>query len=92
MEKTISMSVPETWVHGLEWDQTAVIQEIFRLGVQQYKIIRALEMIQADMGSLGFIAEKMGISKRELIREARSRGIEPTYDEQTLIEELGHGS
>jgi len=92
MEKTISMSVPEAWVHGLEWDQTTVLQEVFRLGVQQYKIRRAIEMYQSGMGSLGFIAEKMALPKRELIREARTRGIEPRIDDQTLIEELGYES
>ena len=92
MEKTISMSIPEAWVHGLEWDQTTVLQEVFRLGVQQYKIRRAIEMYQSCMGSLGFIAEKMALPKRELIREARTRGIEPRIDDQTLIEELGYES
>ena len=42
MEKTISMSIPEAWVQGLEWDQATVLQEVFRLGVQQYKIRRAI--------------------------------------------------
>jgi len=92
MEKTISMSIPEAWVHGLEWDQTTVLKEVFRLGVQQYKIRRAIEMYMSGMGSLGFIAEKMALPKRELIREARTRGIEPRIDDQTLIEELEYES
>jgi predicted HTH domain antitoxin len=89
MEKTIKVEIPEWWIHGLDWDQSAVIQEIIQLGVQQFKVRRALEMYQAGAGSLGYVAEKVGLSKRELVREARARGIEPAFDEQAVCEELG---
>jgi len=46
-------------------------------------------MYQAGAGSLGYVAEKAGLSKRDLIREARARGVEPPFDEQTVREELG---
>jgi len=89
MDKVITVEIPEQWIRGLPWDQTTVMEEIIQLGIYQFKVRRALEMYKADMGSLGYVAEKVGISKRDLIREARSRGIEPSFDERTLHEELG---
>ena len=89
MEKTITMEIPEQWLQDLDLDQRMVMQEIVRLGVHQFKVRRALEMYQAGTGSLGYVAEKTGLSKRDLIREARARGIEPSFDEQTVREELG---
>jgi predicted HTH domain antitoxin len=89
MEKVISVEIPEQWLQGLDWDQRTVVQEIIQLGTHQLKIRRALELYQAGVGSLGYVAERVGLSKRDLIREARSRGIEPSFDEQTVREELG---
>ena len=89
MEKTVSVEIPEQWLQGLDWDQRTVVQEIIQLGTHQLKIRRALELYQAGVGSLGYVAERVGLSKRDLIREARSRGIEPSFDEQTVREELG---
>jgi len=66
-----------------------VVQEIIQLGMYQLKVRRALEMYQAGMGSLGYAAERVGLSKRELVREARTRGILPPFDEEMVLEELG---
>lgn len=89
MEKTVTMEIPEQWLHDLDLDQEVVLQEIVRLGIYQFKVRRALEMYQAGAGSLGYVAERTGLSKRDLIREARARDIEPSFDEQTVREELG---
>ena len=89
MDKVITMEIPEHLLEGLDLDRKTIIQEIFQLGVYQYKVKRALEMYQARAGSLGYVAEKFGLPKRDLIKEARARGIEPIFDEQTVQEELG---
>ena len=89
MDKTISMEIPADWLDGLEIDSATLAQEIVKLGIQQFKVRRALEMYRAHVGSLGYIAERLELSKRDLIREAQMRGIDPYYDEQTLQEELG---
>jgi len=88
MEQVVTVEIPQAWVEDLDWGQTALLQEIIRLGIQQLKVRRALEMYQAGAGSLGYVAEQVGLSKRDLIREARARGIEPPFDEQTVREEL----
>jgi hypothetical protein len=89
MEKVIRVEIPEQWLQGLDWDRGAVVQEIIQLGTYQLRVRRALEMYQAGAGSLGHIAEQTGLSKRDLVREARVRNIEPPFDELTVHEELG---
>jgi len=89
MEKHITVEIPEQWLQDVAWDEAAVVQEIIQLGTYQFKVRRALEMYQGGLGSLGYVAEKVGLSKRDLIREARARGIVPPVDEQTVCEELG---
>ncbi len=89
MEKVIKVEIPEQWLQGLEWGQAAVVQEIIQLGIYHFKVRRALEMYQAGAGSLGYVAQEVGLTKGDLIREARTRGIEPPFDEQTVQEELG---
>jgi hypothetical protein len=89
MEKIVTLEIPEQWLQGLDWDQSAVMQEIIQLGIHQFKVRRALRMYQSGVGSLGYVAEKLGVSKRDLIREARAQGIVPSFDEQTVREELG---
>jgi predicted HTH domain antitoxin len=89
MEKVITIEVPEQWLKGLDWDESAVVEEIIQLGTYQLKVRRALEMYQAGSGSLGYAAERVGLSKRDLVREARARGIFPPFDEEMVREELG---
>ena len=89
MDKIVTVEIPEDWLQGLDWDQGAVMREVIQLGTYQLRVRQALEMYRAGAVSLGYVAERTGLSKRELIREARARGIEPSFDEQTVQEELG---
>ena len=89
MDKVVKMEVPEQLLTGLDINQMELIQEIIQLGVYQFKILRALDLYRSGVGSLGYAAEKMNVSKRDLIREARARGIEPGFDDMTVVEELG---
>ena len=88
MEETIEMHIPQQWLEGVS-DEPMTLQQIFRLGLYQYKVERALALYRDGVGSLGYIAEQLGLSKRDLIREARTRGIEPAFSERTVQEELG---
>jgi dsDNA-specific endonuclease/ATPase MutS2 len=87
MEKTVEMHIPDRWLEGVP-DEPLALQQIFRLGLHQYKVERALALYGDGVGSLGYIAEQLGLSKRDLIREARMRGIEPAFSERTVQEEL----
>jgi hypothetical protein len=88
MEQTVAMQIPRHWLEGVPVEQVT-LQQIFRLGLYQYKVERALALYRDSAGSLGYIAEQLKLSKRDLIREARMRGIEPDFSEYTVQEELG---
>lgn len=87
VQETITMQIPRCWLKGIP-EEPMTLQQIFRLGLYQYKVERALALYRDGAGSLGYIAEQIGLSKRDLIREARARGIEPDFSEETLWEEL----
>jgi hypothetical protein len=73
MGKVISVEIPEQWLQGLDWDQKTVVQEVIQLGTHQLKIRRALELYQAGVGSLGYVAETVGLSERPDSRSALAR-------------------
>ncbi len=87
MEQTVVMQVPRRWLEGVS-EEPITLQQIFRLGLYQYKVERALALYRDGVGSLGYIAEQLDLSKRDLIREARTRGMESDFSEQTVQEEL----
>lgn len=87
MEKTITMQIPRQWLEGIP-EEPMTLRQIFRLGLYHYKVERALALYRDGVGSLGYIAEMVGLPKRDLIREARLRGIEPDFSEETVQEEL----
>ena len=81
------MRIPRDWLTGVPVEEL-VLQQIFRKGLYQYRVDRALELYRDGVGSLGYIAEQLGLSKRDLAQEARRRGIEPVFSEETVQEEL----
>ena len=88
MEKMVEMHIPDQWLEGVP-DEPMALRQICRLGLHQYKVERALTLYRDGVGSLGYVAEQLGLSKRDLIREARARGLEPAFSERTVCEELG---
>lgn len=87
MEQTVQMEIPRQWLAGVP-DEPMTLQQIFRLGLYQYRLARALSLYKDGVGSLGYIAEQLKLPKRDLIREARLRGIEPEFSEDTIDEDL----
>lgn len=53
------------------------------------KVNQAIELYQQGAGTIGYLSEKIGILKHDLIYEFRIRNIEPNFSEITLKEELG---
>jgi hypothetical protein len=87
MEQTVAMQIPQSWLVGIP-QESLTLEQIFRMGLYQYKVERGLKLYLDGVGSLGYIAEQLGLSKRDLVREARLRGIEPDFSEETVQEEL----
>jgi len=85
----ISVEVSEDLLKDIPVKDEAMIRQIFELGLTQLKIEVALRRYREGGMSLGYAARLAGVSKREMILQARARGITPRFSEQTLKEELG---
>jgi predicted HTH domain antitoxin len=83
---TVQLTVPEEWMQDLK-DQAALL-EILGLGLEEYRLQRALALYQRGAGSIGYVAELVGIPQRVLIEKARQRGVFPQYDEQLAEQDL----
>jgi len=75
---TVQLRIPGEWMQDLR-DQ-ATLLEVLGLGLETYHLRRALALYQKGVGSLGYVAELVGISKRVLMEEARRQGVLPHYD------------
>ena len=84
---TIQVKVPEEWIQDLD-DQTTFL-EILGLGLEEYRIRRALALYQKGIGSLGYVAELVRVPERVLMEEARRRGVLPHYDDLFADQDLG---
>jgi len=87
MEQEITVKIPRDWIEGLPMEELT-LKKIVRLGIHQYKVDRALKLYCDGVGSLGYIAEQIGINKQELICAARNRNIVPESSDLTINEEL----
>ena len=87
MDQNLSIHVPREWMEGISSEELN-LQRIFRIGLQQYKMDKAILLYQEGMGSLGYFAERMRLDKQELIRYAKMHGVDPDFSEQTIREEL----
>lgn len=88
MSNKIEFEIPDAWAGELDWQDQSLFTEIILLGLRQYRLRQALAMLEAQVGTLGYIAELTRIPKADLIREARMRGMDPRYSEDTLKEDL----
>ena len=64
------------------------LQELVLLGLSQLKAQEALTMYTRGVVSLARAAEIAGLSRPEMIRQARALGIRPHWSEQMVEEEL----
>jgi predicted HTH domain antitoxin len=60
----------------------ATFLEILGLGREEYRTQRALALYEKGAGSLGYVADLVGIPKRVLMEHARQRGVLPRYDDR----------
>jgi len=87
MEQDVTVRIPRTWIKGLP-EEELTLKQIVRLGINQYKVERAIQLYRDGVGSLGYVAEQMGLNKQDLIREARHHDIDPEFSDGTIKEEL----
>jgi hypothetical protein len=87
MERSIMIQVPPEWLQDIP-EEDLTLRQIFKMGLTQYKIERALALYRDGTGSLGYLAQSLGLPKRQLIIAARQQGIEPEFSEESVREEL----
>lgn len=87
MMRKIEIELPDHVIEKIRPYQ-ALLNDFILMGFHEFKLQEALKLYQLGEVSLGYAAETMGLPKRELIRYAKSRGIEPGWDEQMVQEEL----
>ncbi|MEE8431423.1 MAG: hypothetical protein V3S16_09250 [Candidatus Desulfatibia sp.] len=87
MEQDVIVKIPRAWIKGLP-EEELTLRQIIRLGIYQFKVERAIQLYRDGVGSLGYVAEQMGLEKQDLIREARHHNIDPEFSDQTIQEEL----
>ena len=85
----ITVEVSEDLLKEISLNDQAMVRQIFELGLTQLKIDMALHRYREGGISLGYAARLAGIPKREMILQARARGVMPQVSEQTVREELG---
>ena len=85
----VTIDFNEEVLKGFDFNKEKAIQHIFELGLTQLKIDQVLRLYKQGGMSIGYAAQLAGIPKQEMFRQARVRGIEPSFSEQTLREELG---
>ena len=88
MSQSVTIQIPNDWIEDLP-KKKLILEEIFKMGIYEYKIKQTIQLYQEKVGTLGYISEKIGILKVDLIRGLRTRNIEPNFSEVTLKEELG---
>lgn len=87
MEQMVAMEIPRAWLEGIA-EEPLTLQEIFRKGLYQYKMERAIRLYREGVDSLGYLAEQLDLPKRELIQEMRQRGVDPFFSEESAQEDL----
>jgi predicted HTH domain antitoxin len=88
MDKTVTvqLTLPEEWMQELK-DQ-ATLLEVLGLGLEEYRFRRALSLYRGGAGSIGYVAELVGMPQRVLVEKARLRGVLPHYDDRFAEQDL----
>ena len=83
----VHLEVPEDWLRELRDEATAL--EVVSLGLQEFRIRKALALYRRGAGSIGYVAELVGVPKALLMEEGRRRGFSPGADEASVQEDIG---
>jgi predicted HTH domain antitoxin len=86
MEK-VAIEIPDELVQEFKPYQDR-LREVILLGLSQLRIQEALLLYKRGLISFGRAAELAGLSRQEMIRQARAFGVQPRWSEQMVQEEL----
>jgi len=86
VEKVV-IEIPDQLVQEFKLYQDR-LREIILLGLLQLKVQEALLLYSRGLVSFARTAELAGLSRPEMIRQARAFGVQPRWSEQMIQEEL----
>jgi len=69
-------------------DRSAVIRELIRIGVQEFKLKEAMELVRERKVTVWKAAEIAGLSYRELLEKLREHNVPFPITEEELVREL----
>jgi len=87
MEK-ITVEIPDQLAQEFELHRDR-LRELILLGLLQLKVQEALLLYGRGLVSFARAAELAGLSRPEMIRQARAFGVQPRWSERMAQEELG---
>lgn len=85
--RTVAITVSDDVAERLQHHADR-LDEVLRLGLQQLQIGEVLLLYQRELISLARAAELAGLSRDEMVRQARAAGVEPLWSEEMAQEEL----
>ena len=86
MEKMV-IEIPDELVQEFKLYQDR-LREVILLGLLQLKVQEAVLMYNRGLVSFARAAELAGLSRTEMIRQARAFGVQPPWSERMVQEEL----
>ena len=87
--KALTLEVPDHLARQLDEAQSGFIVRMLELGLRQHRIEQVLDQYKQGGMSLGAAAHMAGVTESEMARYAYAYGLQPSYSEETLAEELG---
>lgn len=91
--KTISIRIDEELAREMDnlaryTDKSSIVREIMYIGLEQYKIERAVQRYARGEVSTWKAAEMAGVSLRRMMGILKDRGIDLHYLEESLKEDI----
>ncbi len=84
----VQINVSDTLLRKYNLADSAYVEQIIRVGLQQIRIEEALAMYRRGLLSIWKAAAMAELPLREMMVQASVRGYEPEIDEQMLAEDV----
>jgi hypothetical protein len=86
--EVLTIELPASLAQELSTASQQFLIEILKRGLRELKIEQALAQYSRGGTSFGAAAQQAGVSQSELARYTYAQGMEPSFSEETLAEEL----
>ena len=87
-DEMIKLEIPEDMLKNVDIRDLSQLEEIFKIGIRQMKIEKALHSYKEGKISIAKAAELADIPLSEMMMQASARGLKPLYDRKMVEEEM----